>query len=207
MRRREGFSLLELLIVVAIIAILMTMYLATFGKVRSKAVGVAAAEGMRQGKLGRMADDANGKQGPPKYPTREECRAAFREKIGDGLHQTRMLYRVSSDHEFEAYYFTLIDRAATDDLVYEHRRLVAKDRDGNRYLLTLMGAFNDDSSYVPVAWEYLSTFMGDMNGTGLGGDVLWGDGHIDYVKYQDEFPMTKQVAELCRRFVIESELD
>lgn len=204
--RSGGFSLLELLIVVAIIAILMSMYLTTFGKVREKAKGVASAEGIRQGKLGRMADNANGRSQRVKPATREECRAAFREEVGEDLYATRMLYRVRNADEFEAYFFTLIDANAEGELEFDQGRLIARNNQGGRYLLSPVQPFADAFFGAAISWEFLSTFPGDMNGTGMGARVLWGDGSVEYLQYPGPFPMVERVAELSRRFMIQQSM-
>ena len=59
MRRHRGFSLLELLICVAIISILMALYLPVLGKARRKAEEVAIKEGLRQDHIAREAAAAN----------------------------------------------------------------------------------------------------------------------------------------------------
>jgi prepilin-type N-terminal cleavage/methylation domain-containing protein len=207
MARRDGFSLLELLIVVAIIGILMAMYLSTFGKVQRKAVAVAGAEGMRQGQIGRMADDANVARPKIKLATREECRAAFRESIGDNQFATRMLYRVRNVEEFEAYFYTLIDAGASGDLEFLHGRLVARNQHGNKFLLSPFSGFSEAFGGTAVSWEFLSTYMGDMNGTGIGGQVMYGDTRVEFMHYPGWFPMTERVAELGRRFMIQAEMD
>jgi prepilin-type N-terminal cleavage/methylation domain-containing protein len=207
LRRRssEGFSLLELLICVAIIGILMAMYMTTFGKVHRKAKQVVVGEGMRQGRIGDMADNANSQT--IKFATQDECRAAFRQEVSEDQFVTRTLYAVTSDDEFEAYYFTVISEDADEELRYEYNMLVAKDKSGRTHHLVPLTGFDEGFSALPVAWEFVSTNMGDMNGTGIGGEVMWGDGHIEYLHYPGEFPMTPKVAQLGRRFMLETERD
>ena len=114
---------------------------------------------------------------------------------------------MKNEEEFDAYFFTLIDSGATGELEFDQGRLIARGRNGAIFRLSPLQVFDDAFVDVPAAWEYLSTFMGDMNGTGIGGDVLWGDGSVEPMRYPGPFPMTKLVAQLGRRFVVQSEID
>ena len=204
---KRGFSLIELLVVIAIIMILMAMYMATFAKVRAKAMRVVHSESMRQEYLGREADNANAaRRMQTPLPGRAECRAAFRRTLptseGDIL-VTQLLYVVRSDAEFEAYWHTLIDPGASGALEFDGRRLLARDGDGRQYeLQPLEDSFHPNlREVVPVAWEFLSTHMEDNTTHNLGINVMFSDGHVEYLRYPGKFPATRTVAELTRRFV------
>ncbi|MDQ1256895.1 MAG: Type secretion system protein [Candidatus Hydrogenedentes bacterium] len=212
MRRASGFSLVELLVVVAIIGILMSMYAATLSKARDKAVQVAVGEGMRQDHLGKMADHVNMARPPAEKlegASREACRAAFRQQVRiaefDAL-MTEMKYRVQNDDEFRAYWYTLINPAVTEPLEFApNGDLIAKDETGRRYALQPLGTIGVGampSGNYPVSWEFLSVDLGDTTMSGLGVNVIFNDGHREYLVYPDRFPCTPTVATLTREYVL-----
>lgn len=136
----KGHSLLELLIAVAIIGILMAMYMSTLWRAQAKAKGVVTTEGMRQSHIGRMADNANG-GGPGGFPERAECRDAFHEDLGGGIYASRLLYVVTNDDEFDAYWNTLLRYDADEPLEFSDGGLVATERNGETHLLPPMDGF------------------------------------------------------------------
>ncbi|GMV95423.1 MAG: hypothetical protein AMXMBFR82_52010 [Candidatus Hydrogenedentota bacterium] len=199
-----GFSLVETLVVVAIIAILMALYLPVLSKVMRKAEEVAVKEGFRQEKIGRMADSANsaGKDLGP-APDRDECRAAFRKKVNDVI-ATEVLYIVESDAEFNAYWQTMINPAANTPLEYSGSgNLLARDEFGDVYELLRVDKFLDEGPPFPLGWEFISTDLSDTSSGTIGTNVIYSDGHVVYVRYPGEFPATRTVAELSHRFVEE----
>lgn len=212
MRSSKGFSLVELLMVVAIIGLIMAMYMSTFAKVQRKAKQVVAGEAVRQHGIGRMADNANFARRPPEEPaTREESRAAYRQPIrtADGdVFITRPTYSVSSTAEFKAFWNTVINPDAMGPLEYNGNRLIAEDEDGNRFELASVpedyGIQDARFANAVVGWEFLSTRMSDTTLEGLGANVLYGDGRIEYVRYPGPFPVNETVAKLSRRFLQES---
>jgi len=204
---RKGFSLVELLMVVAIIGILMSMYLGTLSKAQRKARQVVAVEGMRQKNVAAMA----GQPDRPHPPTdtddeerfRETCRMAFREDVGDEIYITRLLLEVNDDAEFRAYWHTLINPDASGPLTYDGENLVVHDEDGRAFALLPLDAYDPRPGDPARGWEFLSTHLGDMNAGTVGVNVMFWDGHVEYVRYPGPFPVTATVAELSRRFIEE----
>ena len=156
----RGFSLVETLVVVAIISILMALYLPTLAKAIRKAKEVAGKEGLRQNAIGRMADNANSPRHSEPRPGRDEAREAFRQTIeigkGDEMIASEVLYVVKDDDEFRAYHATLLDPGNTDPLQWEGSSLIAT-YEGETYRLPMMTAFQGREEISPRAWEFIST--------------------------------------------------
>jgi prepilin-type N-terminal cleavage/methylation domain-containing protein len=212
MRKARGFSLVELLVVVAIISILMAMYASTFIKVREKAKQVVAKEGMRQSNIGRMADDVNSarpsrRATPESSQIRQQARSAYREDVGDGVMITRPLYLVQNDAEFRAYWHTLLNPANTTTVEFDGGNLRAHDGAGGSFVLPPVDGHLDSvragNSDAVIAWEYFSTHLGDANTSSIGANVLHVDGNIAYIRYPGRFPITQTVAELSHRFMLD----
>ncbi len=210
MRRCNGFSLLELLICVLIIGILMSMYMGTLSKARRKAEKVAVAEGIRQKALGHMADHANiarPSKGKGQGATRHDCRQAYRQTIHTSEFDaflTEMRYLVRNEDEFRAYWHTLIDPNASDQLEFSNDgALIARDESGDEFFLRPLGIIggNERSGPYPVAWEFLSTDLADTTVSGLGINVLYSDGHIEYLTYPNRFPACPIVAQLSHQLM------
>ena len=210
MRRNAGFSLIELLVCVAIISILMSMYLGTLSKARDRALQVVAAEGMHQQNIAAMANQANTPRGSKTTTrtselVREQCRLAFREDVGDQIYVSRLMFIVTNDAEFRAYWHTLLNPNADWELEYDGGSLLAYDPEGNEYLLpspeTNPARFNSENRGPVLAWEFLSSHMADMNTGSLSVNVLMPSGNIERVRYPGAFPVTATVAELSHEFV------
>lgn len=207
--RRRGFSMVELLVVMAIISILAAMYLTALSKARRQAIKTANMARMRDEGMGRMAGGANG-GGDRSQPTREQARAAFRENRGPGYGNgeniivSRMLFAVSGDDVFRAYWHTLLNPENTAPLEYDGRNLKVTDKEGKEYWLYPMGDAVQGrmpGANVPVEWEFLSTDLSDTSSGTIGANVLYPDGHVQYARYPGDFPMTRTVAELSHEFM------
>ena len=208
---RTGFSLVELLVCIAIISILMAMYAGVAVRAMSKAKRVVVAEGMRQEHIGRMADSANIARGgrtslPDTTALRELCRQAYRQEMDVGgrvLIFTELLFVVQNEAEFRAYWHTLIDPNAADPIeLAANGDLVARDDAGNAFSLEWRGREGlVEGGVYPVIWEFLSTDTKYMSAESLGTTVLYSDGHIEYHPYPSRYPACRSVAELSQRFM------
>lgn len=204
--RQAAFSMIEMLVVIAIISILMAMYLPILSKAKKAAMKAAGVEAMRQGNIGRMADNANiahPKDGAK--PTREQARMAYRQPLDTGkstIYVTEMLYVVRDDKEFEAYWYTLIDPYADFHLEYdEHGNLLAQDGDGNIVPLSMHDSFGAPRPYI---WEYISTVGAECSSDEYGTNVMFSDSHVERIRYPERFPASRIVAELSHEFLARS---
>jgi prepilin-type N-terminal cleavage/methylation domain-containing protein/prepilin-type processing-associated H-X9-DG protein len=210
-RRAEGFSLVELLVCVGIVAILMAMYLPALSKARKQAEAVVVKEGFRQEYIGRFADTANiarptaGSIGEAAQ-LRADARAAFRRNMtmtGRETLVTSTLWQVTSEAEFLAYWHTLISAAASGPIEARDAGIVVRDEAGNEYVLRALEAGPQTGPPVPVAWEFLSSNLSESTAGTLGTNVLYSDGHVEYVPYPSGYPACRSVAELSHRFMAE----
>ncbi|MBI4556235.1 MAG: type II secretion system protein [Candidatus Hydrogenedentes bacterium] len=208
----RGFSLIELMVVLAIISILMAMYLPILSKVMRKAEQIAVKEGFRQEQLGRFADNANiAHPTAPPAPTREQCRQAYRRTVETSREPaivTELAFVVRNDAEFKAYWNTVLNPSASGPLDIDAAgNLIATDEDDNEFRLPPLHDIWDAASRygaVPVLWEFLSSVPAEMSAHNLGIEVLYADGHVEYLRYPNVFPATPVVAELGHRFVQET---
>jgi len=205
-RSKQGFSLVETLVVLVIILILMALYLPTLAKAMRKAKEVAGKEAVRQHGIGKMADGANiAKVHGGEQLGRTAARNAFRQELDIGKDDTmivsELLYVVTNDDEFRAYYHTLLNPHNSAPLTYASGGLNAFDEDNNLYVLPYATTIAGRSATTVMAWEFISTDLTETSSGTIGGTVLYSDGHSGYVRYPDEFPMTPTVAELSHAFM------
>ncbi|MBX7258456.1 MAG: type II secretion system GspH family protein [Candidatus Hydrogenedentes bacterium] len=199
MRSRRGYSLLETLICVAIIAILMALQLPVLSRALRKAKEVAVKEGLHQMQIGAMADGGSSNT----RPDRETCRAAYRQTYEESL-VTELKYAVHDEAEFAAYWNTLIRPGAIEPLQYTGGgELIAQDGAGTVYYLKPLNLGDPPAETVVVGWEFISTDLSETTSGTLGTNVLYSDGRAVYIRYPGDFPMTSLVAELSHRFVQE----
>jgi prepilin-type N-terminal cleavage/methylation domain-containing protein len=176
-QRRQGFSLLEVLLVIAIIAILFAVSLPTYSRAIGKARDVAGTEAMRQENIGRQADNANS-VGPDGQiiVSREMARLAYRREVDTGkstMFVTELVCMVTNEAEFEAYWHTLIRPGATSDLQFAAgaRYLLATGPYGDTYELPILhdiDALTDHYGSFPVLWDFLSTNLSEMSTGNIG---------------------------------------
>ncbi|NLV46453.1 MAG: prepilin-type N-terminal cleavage/methylation domain-containing protein [Candidatus Hydrogenedentes bacterium] len=206
---RRGFSLVEALVVIAIIGILMAMYLPVLSKAKQKAKQTANMAHLHDEGIGQMTSDGNSR-GDESRPTREAARAAFRENRGAGYGQgddiivSRMLFSVSNNASFRAYWHTLLNPANNDPIEYEGECLKARDESGKEFLLKPLSNVVQGrvtTIHAPMEWEFISTDLGDTSSGSMGTNVLYPDGHVQYIAYPGAFPATPTVSELSRRFM------
>ncbi len=204
-KRRDGFSLIELLVVMAIISILMAMYASTLTKATRKAKAVATSEAFRQDHIGRVADNAlvlNANNA--RRIGRDECRRNYHKTVNTSegeRYVTELCYTVSNEDEFEAYWHTLINPENKDELVWTDRNhLVASDPQGNEYFLRSLEEHLGKSD-IPKMWEFLAVNLGNTTLDNVGINVLFSDGHVEYLPYPDKFPCCATVAKLSEQFV------
>lgn len=199
-RDQAGFSLIELLVVVAIIGLLMAMYSTALSKAFRLAKGVATAEAMHQNAIAGMADGHE-------YEGPKDPRASFRLVVDTGKSETivsRLLYIVRTDEEFRAYWHTLLNPGNTATPVINNSgNLIAMTGEGKRFELPPIGTeVGDGKGPHVVGWEFISTHLEDTANGNIGGNVMYSDGHIQFVNYPGKFPMTPTVARLSHRFVM-----
>jgi len=202
MRGRDGFSLVETLVVVAIIGILMAMYLPALSKAMRQAEKVASTEGMRQDMIAHYTGG-----GGALRPTRDACREAYRRNIGRGsartneVFVTEPLYIIRTEAEFRAYWFTLIDPDATEALQYtKHDELIAYDDTGQEFLLQPRTEVFQTGQTFPMCWEFLSSVPSEGAGD-QGTTVRYSDSHVQYSRYPNAYPACRSVAELSHRYM------
>ncbi len=78
-------------------------------------------------------------------------------------------------------------------------------RDGiSRFLITDVNnaaASSQATSVIPVVWDHISTNVADFAHVPGGGNVLYQDGHVEFLTYpNDRFPMTEDSARIFGRY-------
>jgi prepilin-type N-terminal cleavage/methylation domain-containing protein len=205
LNEQRGFSLLELLVCVAIVAILMAMNLTSLSKAYRQARGVASAEGMRQQNLVNKTDDSSPEARNARL--REYSREQFRKTIDTGNNDsiiTEMVFQVENDDEMRAYWNTVLNPGAEEPLEYaSNGDLIATDSEGNiHYLPRIDEEHKRPSGNYPVMWEFLSTSISEMGTQSLMIQVLYNDGHIEKLRYPSHFPASRTVAEVGHFYML-----
>ena len=211
-RRAEGFSLVELLVCVCIVGILMAMYLPALSRARKQAEAVVVKEGFRQEYIGHFADTANivrprGVSVGEADQLRADARASFRCNMtmtGRETLVTYTLWKVTSEAEFRAYWHTLINPEASLPIETRDAGIVVWDEARKKYVLRSLDGGPQTGPPFPVAWEFLSSDLSESTAGTAGTNVLYSDGHVEYVPYPSGYPACPSVAELSHRFMAES---
>lgn len=200
-RSQSGFSIIELLVAVAIIGMLMALYSSVLGKAMRAAKGVASGEAMHQKTITKMTGAP-----APDQPTPEYAREVYRQVLDTGKNEaimTEVLFVIRDDAEFRAYWNTLLNPENEDEPNYTSGgSLIAYTKGGNEFQLAPVGNAHEvqKGPYV-VGWEFLSTVLSETSTGTLGSNVMYSDGHINFVRYPGEFPVTATVAKLSHEFV------
>jgi len=206
-RGRLGFSLLETLVVLAIIMILLTLLVPVLTRALRMAKRTAAGEEMHSERVGEIATAIH--EGGPEKLTPEQAvlqaRAYFRKEGQAGQKKivSHLLFSVQDDDEFRAYWNTLLN--AQNTALPEFTRsgyLIATTPEGHRYELPPADAELRGAARI-ARWDFISTRLEETGRGDLGGNVIYTDGRIEYVPYPQRFPMTRQVAELSHRYYME----
>lgn len=202
--RNRGHSLVELLVCMAIIGIIASMYLPALAKAKRKADEVVVKEGLRQNHISRMAGSVNSARASANDYTLEDCRNAFRftmETAKGEIIVTRLLYVVNNEAEFRAYWHTFIDPSATGPAPTDYMY----DEQGNQYpLVSVENYLRRGGPPVAEGWEFISTHLGETSSGTASTNVAYTDGHVEFVRYPSRYPACATVAELSHRFVVES---
>lgn len=202
--RRGGFSLVETLVVLAIISILMMMLTTALVKAVRMAKSTAAGEEMRQDRIGKQAAAIHEGE-KPRTPaeTVQEARREFRRVGAGGMQKitSTVLFVVRTDDEFQAYWQTLLNPWNPDLPQFTgNGSLIAFTQSGTRYELPPVGSKVKGNAY-PITWEFISTELHETGRGDLGGNVVYSDGRREYVPYPRQFPMTRSVAVWSHEFV------
>lgn len=211
----SGFSLLETLIVLAIIMVLMAIAMPHYLKAIRQAKEVAGNEAKRQSFLLQEIARIQCGEIPPNFSAEAAerlcARRSYRRAIDAGkfdLIVTQLLYQVGTDAEFNAYWNTLINVDESVPVSFTASgELIATDEDGAQHVLPKAKESIDEkggSKHI-IAWDFISTKMAHMNSDFAGTVVLLSDGSRTRVDYPDPLPgttvSTRTVAILSNRYM------
>ena len=205
MRAQRGHTLIETLVVLAIIGTLMAMAMPHYVRAIRMAKQTAADEAKRQEYLVREDFAKSPELGPQ---LRAQARELFRKRVNAGnfdIFISEMLFGVSTDAEFAAYWHTLLNPANTAPLEFAGNRLLAVDSTGSTFELPVLGG-----QIVPgmtekhvIAWDFLSTNMAHSSIGSLGTTAQYITGERAYLSYPGAFPATPLVASLSQQFMLD----
>jgi competence protein ComGC len=206
-RGRLGFSLLETLVVLAIVMVLLTFLVPVLTKALRMAKRTAAGEEMHSERVGEVATAVH--EGEPEKLTPEQAvlqaRESFHHENAAGQKKivSHLLFAVKNDDEFRAYWYTLLcpANAALPEFNH-HGALIAITPEGHRYELPPVRGKETTTTHI-VAWDFISTRLEETGRGDLGGNVVYSDTRIEYMPYPRQFPMTQMVAELSHRFYMD----
>ncbi len=88
---------------------------------------------------------------------------------------------------------------AYDDPVNGHVKIYRLREGVERFLITDInnpGASTMAQSNLPLAWDIASTTVAEFNHIPGGSNVLFMDGHVDFLRYPGDFPVTRAFAAL-----------
>jgi len=206
-RAGSGFSLLETLVVLAIIMVLFTLLVPVLTRALRMAKRTAAGEEMRSERVGEMAAAVH--EGGPGQMTPEQtvlqARALFRREGTAGQKKivSHLLFSLRDDNEFRAYWHTLLNPANTALPEFTRNgHLIAFTPEGQRHELPPVDAELRAGARI-IKWDFISTRLDETGRMDLGGNVVYSDGRLEYVPYPQRFPMTRMVAELSHRYYME----
>ena len=205
---RRGFSMVETLVVLAIMMVLFTLLVPTLTRAVRMAKRTAEGQEMRSEHVGDIAQAIH--ERPLRLTPQETISVArsnfrFEDEPGRKKFITRLLYTVRNDQEFRAYWHTLLNpnNTALPELT-RGGELVAFKPEGQRFeLLPVHGGTHVPGPAYLVKWDFISTRLAETGRGEVGGNVVYSDGRVVYVPYPQKFPMTRQVAELSHRFYME----
>ena len=215
--RRRGYSMVEMLVVIAIIMVLLTIAVPRYVKVVWLAKQVAMDEGKHQRHIGEIStgvlSNPHGSRpgGDSSSYTveqlRAKARASYRQTFDAGkfdYYLTEVVCVIDNDHEFRAYWHSLIgpDESVSVDL--DGGSVTVRDEHGNAYTLARVLPWQYESHGIhAIAWDFLSTGMKHMTTGNRGVTAEYNDGSQAHLRYPGEFPATTTVAELSQRFMDE----
>jgi len=220
-RNNRGYSLVESLVVIAIILVMLAIALPSYVKALRQAKDTAADEALRQRYLANeggtfldnftpfACDAVAGDIADNALYLRTCARAAYRQAIDAGKFDvfiTELLYRVENQAEFEAYWWTLIAPEESVPITFTpDASLIAYNPEGDSFILNPIERAiiaGTDDVYL-VGWEFVSTNMGNMNSDSRLITAIYSNGQREKVRYPSVIPATPLVATLSQRFMDE----
>lgn len=185
-RLKRGFSILELLIVVAIIGVLMSLSLAAAHRVLTKGRDAIDRQALHEMVRAWRASNANFSGDTIVAARRAECRAAFHQEASTRFFGSMLLYKVKTSADFEAYYHTLLNPRFDEPLDIRGTRLFALNSKGEVVVL--------EAGISRWVWQYLVRDDDDVEDEVREVYVLDMRHGAGPVVYPGVFPATRSVA-------------